>query len=246
MPIKLSGFLTHTKNCIEPEELLNGHCDRLKSTLADVDSPCALVNVCHMAKKVEETFEADPELVGVIIVDEDEILPLGMISRKRFMELYSKPFRKELHNKKSLKLLVKYEFDSPLYLHESDEIDHAVRVALSRSLDQIFEPIVVSSRSGGLKLIDMQVLLLELAKVYERQTTELRNTLSRVKQLEGLISICSYCKKIRNDADSWDQVETYISSHSEALFSHGICPECYQLQLNELENMKLMKDKNRP
>lgn len=208
----------------------------VKNILADVDANNVLIKTDHMAKKVEETFESDPELAGVIIIDENDERLLGMISRKRFMEMYSKPFRKELHNKKPLKLLIKYEFDTPLCLRESDNIDYAVQIALSRPHDHMYEPIVVQTATGGLKLIDMQVLLLALAKVYENQSIELRESLSRVKQLEGIISICMYCKKIRNDVNSWDQLETYISNHSEALFSHGICPECFQQQMKELKD----------
>ena len=55
----------------------------------------------------------------------------------------------------------------------------------------------------------------------------LEAALAKVKQLEGIIPICMYCKKIRDDQESWQQLEGYISEHSEALFSHGICPECY-------------------
>jgi PAS domain S-box-containing protein len=51
--------------------------------------------------------------------------------------------------------------------------------------------------------------------------------LRQVKQLEGLLPICSYCKKIRADDDAWLQLEHYISEHSEAEFSHGVCPDCY-------------------
>ncbi len=50
--------------------------------------------------------------------------------------------------------------------------------------------------------------------------------LARVKRLEGIIPICSYCKKIRDDQNSWRQLEEYLSENSEALFSHGICPHC--------------------
>jgi hypothetical protein len=216
------------------KELKDG---RAVYTLVDVDSQSVLINSRHLANMVEETFKIDPDLAGVIIVDEDESQLLGMISRRRFMELYSKPFRKELHNKKPLKLLIKYDFDTPLCLQESDDIDYAVRMALSRPHDLMYEPIVVHTLSGGLKLLDMQVLLLELARIYERQSTELLETLSRVKQLEGIIPICSYCKKIRNDANLWDQMEVYISNHSEALFSHGICPECYKQQLQEINKL---------
>ena len=56
---------------------------------------------------------------------------------------------------------------------------------------------------------------------------ELRANLeSQLKQLRGIIPICSYCKKIRADDESWHQLEAYISAHSDALFSHGICPTC--------------------
>jgi hypothetical protein len=216
--------------------------ERSDNTLASVPFQCELIDTSHMAKRVEDTFEKNQELTGVMIIDDDDGQLLGMISRKRFMEMYSKPFRKELHNKKPLKLLIKYDFDSPLCLQETDDIDQAVRTALSRPHEEMYEPIVVHTRDGGLKLIDMQVLLLELAQVYERQSMELRETLSRVKQLEGIISICMYCKKIRNDTQSWDQMEVYISNHSEALFSHGICPECYQEQLKELQKLADVKD----
>ncbi len=56
---------------------------------------------------------------------------------------------------------------------------------------------------------------------------ELEDALTRVKQLRGLLPICAYCKKIRNDQNYWQQVECYVAEHSEAQFSHGICPECY-------------------
>lgn len=49
---------------------------------------------------------------------------------------------------------------------------------------------------------------------------------SEIKKLQGFLPICSYCKKIRNDKNYWEQIESYITSHSDALFSHGICPEC--------------------
>lgn len=55
---------------------------------------------------------------------------------------------------------------------------------------------------------------------------KLEEALARVKQLEGVIPICMHCKSIRNDSDSWQQLETYISDHTDALFSHGICPTC--------------------
>src|SRR5208283_679122 len=55
---------------------------------------------------------------------------------------------------------------------------------------------------------------------------ELQEALAKVRHLSGLLPICASCKKIRNDEGFWEQVETYISEHSEVLFSHAICPEC--------------------
>jgi len=58
------------------------------------------------------------------------------------------------------------------------------------------------------------------------QNAELMNALADVKKLSGFIPICSSCKKIRDDKGFWNQLEKYILDHSEAKFSHGICPEC--------------------
>jgi hypothetical protein len=55
---------------------------------------------------------------------------------------------------------------------------------------------------------------------------ELNEALAKVKTLSGFLPICSSCKKIRDDSGYWNQIETYINEHSEAQFSHGLCPEC--------------------
>jgi CheY-like chemotaxis protein len=60
---------------------------------------------------------------------------------------------------------------------------------------------------------------------------ELESALAQVKQLQGLLPICCYCKKIRDDQNYWQQVEQYIGKHSAARFSHGICPECWQKEV---------------
>ena len=59
-----------------------------------------------------------------------------------------------------------------------------------------------------------------------RYIKELREALKKVKQLGGMLPICSHCKKIRDDKGYWNQIESYIQDHSEAEFSHGICQEC--------------------
>lgn len=60
------------------------------------------------------------------------------------------------------------------------------------------------------------------------RNADLEQALSKVKVLEGIIPVCMYCKKVSKDEQSWQQMESYISDHSEAQFSHGICPECFE------------------
>jgi phosphoserine phosphatase RsbU/P len=77
-----------------------------------------------------------------------------------------------------------------------------------------------------------------LQKALFEHIQDLRKTLNRVKRLEGIIPICMYCKKIRDDQNSWNQLEKYISDHSEAMFSHGICPECHKEQMINIEKSR--------
>ena len=60
----------------------------------------------------------------------------------------------------------------------------------------------------------------------EKLIVELQEALAEVKKLSGLLPICASCKKIRDDKGYWNQIEIYIEQHSDALFSHGICPDC--------------------
>ncbi len=66
----------------------------------------------------------------------------------------------------------------------------------------------------------------------------LQKALDEVKKLQGIIPICGYCKKIRDEEGLWNQLEVYIHSHSAAEFSHGIFPDCYEKQMKELKNRK--------
>jgi sigma-B regulation protein RsbU (phosphoserine phosphatase) len=65
---------------------------------------------------------------------------------------------------------------------------------------------------------------------------ELQEALTQIHQLQGLLPICSYCKKIRSDGDYWQQLEGYLSSHTGVQFSHGVCPECYEKVVAQLEH----------
>ncbi|GAB6908684.1 hypothetical protein JCM12296A_45240 [Desulfosarcina cetonica] len=81
----------------------------------------------------------------------------------------------------------------------------------------------------GKRIVDLQSRLSEKVNALQR-------ALDHVKTLQGIIPICSFCKKIRNDKGYWDQVEEYIGNHSQAEFSHGICPECMRTHYPEYDD----------
>lgn len=70
-----------------------------------------------------------------------------------------------------------------------------------------------------------------LQQALAARVAELQEALSNVKTLSGLLPICAYCKRVRDDRDYWRQIEQYVSEHSSAQFSHGICPECLAAQI---------------
>ena len=77
--------------------------------------------------------------------------------------------------------------------------------------------------------VGMRVVALQ--ESVARRLAELEQALASVKQLRGLLPMCAYCKKIRVDDKYWQQLEGYLSDHSEAEFTHGVCPECFPTAL---------------
>ncbi len=88
--------------------------------------------------------------------------------------------------------------------------------------------------------VEKGVQMLAQAALFER-VNELEAALEQVKQLQGIVPMCSYCRQVRNDDDYWQKVEGYISDHTDIQFSHGICPDCYikvETDLNERKDRK--------
>ncbi len=71
-------------------------------------------------------------------------------------------------------------------------------------------------------------------KELERLNRELEESIRTIKQLKGLIPICSECKKIRNDKGYWEQLEVFLKAHSDIDFTHGLCPECEKKYYNTM------------
>ncbi|GAB4301417.1 MAG: hypothetical protein Fur0034_15160 [Desulfuromonadia bacterium] len=117
-----------------------------------------------------------------------------------------------------------------IFITALDSNDSEVEGFASGALDYITKPIrshLLRLRvSNHLEMKRYHDLVKSQLDELERKNAELKEALSRVKTLEGIIPICMYCKSIRNDAETWEKLEAYITRHSDAHFSHGICPAC--------------------
>jgi hypothetical protein len=76
--------------------------------------------------------------------------------------------------------------------------------------------------------------LVNVSRELHKKNEALQNALNEIKTLKGILPICASCKKIRDDKGYWNQIESYIREHTEAEFSHGICPECVKILYPEL------------
>jgi response regulator RpfG family c-di-GMP phosphodiesterase len=86
--------------------------------------------------------------------------------------------------------------------------------------------------------IDVGVRVIGLERMLANKVHQLEVALEDVKQLRGLLPICSYCNKIRNDDDYWEQVDSYITRNSDVEFSHSICPACYEKHVQPMLDCK--------
>jgi hypothetical protein len=91
------------------------------------------------------------------------------------------------------------------------------------------------TQQARFQMADLEGLVQERTAKLTAANSELTKALASVKELSGLVPICGYCKKIRDDHDYWHSVEQYITEHTHARFTHGICPACLAKQMREIE-----------
>ena len=91
--------------------------------------------------------------------------------------------------------------------------------------DYITKPFDVNELRARLSVAERMVALQEKLN---RNISELQDALTHVKTLQGILPICMHCHKIRTDDKAWERLESYIEVHSDAKFSHGLCPECLE------------------
>jgi len=186
----------------------------------------------------------DQQSIRVLVIEDDDadfILLRRLLAKNRSVNINA--VRSQLVSE-ALKVMGEKQFDivlSDLNVPDSSGIDTFVRiherfpdipVIVLTGLDDEATAIVAVQKGAQDYLVkgitDAAVLIRSMRYALERQklVREVENNLREVRTLQGLIPICAWCRQIRDDGGYWKKVETYIQEHTDAKFSHGICPDC--------------------
>lgn len=241
MEIKLEITMAH----LLLEEILNGRKnENINDVLKHIDNAqwfaMAMLNG-------GENFEAryialtDPVLIKEITNVSQKIKVFNRITNQRL---------KAIH-KSDKGILMDHRYDSIFkdVISQADKVEtklHAEIVTQTKILN-IIQVIVILFTILAISMIVWVFRCFDKRRSADihliNVTNEhLQKALEEVKTFQGIIPICGYCKKIRDEEGLWNQLEVYIHSHSKAEFSHGICPDCYETQIKELK--KINNNKN--
>ena len=133
---------------------------------------------------------------------------------------------RRIRDEMPIPVVIMTAYESPEFLEEAKEAGVGA---------YLIKPPDVSGISRAVELaVARHGDMMELRKL----NAELRDALRRIKTLEGILPICSYCRKIHDEQGQWLRIESYIQRHTQADFSHGICPECLEEHFPEYSGEK--------
>ncbi len=171
---------------------------RSDDLLTSVNASAVHVGELHMvahtvslqasARSVFETFSRYPELPGALVLDQSKRLN-GLISRRRFMEIFSQPYRAEVYFSRPLGVLLRDEFAQPLCVSGGESIDSAAQQALARNRHNFYEPIAVELDGFEYRILELQELLHALARQYKFQFQQLQSVKDSLVQAEKMASL---------------------------------------------------------
>ena len=185
------------------------------------DEPITRSAVARMLKRrVETLYEAENGKEGLELFKRHR--PNIVISDIRMPVLDGIEMSKEIKllDKNSKIILTTAHSDASILL-DSIEVGVDKYILKPLDMDTLY---AAMDQCAETVMLERQIQQQNIEK--DQLIVKLQEALENVKKLSGLIPICSNCKKIRNDEGYWKQIEGYISEHSEARFSHGICPDC--------------------
>ena len=102
----------------------------------------------------------------------------------------------------------------------------------------LIQPLFRAMASSRDELRDMNEKLSSLSAEQTTLIVKLQDALAKIKTLRGMLPICASCKKVRDDKGYWSQIEVYVRDHSEAEFTHGLCPDCAKKYFDEISLLK--------
>lgn len=162
------------------------------STIAQLETHQYQVDADTLGEVVSTEFKNHPDLPGVIIKEGEEVL--GVMSRRKFLEQMSQPYSIELYLRRPIKVLLEVMETDTLTLKENSPINEAVKRALNRSLDLLYEPIIVQREDQSLELLELHNLLLAQSKIFaqvnkiiNQQKEEARQYAENLKQEQAKV-----------------------------------------------------------
>ena len=110
-----------------------------------------------------------------------------------------------------------------------EDLSYGLAAGANDYVTKPFDPVELEAR------VRVGQRMVKLQRSLATRVTEVEAALAHVQRLQGLLPICSYCKKVRNEANYWEQVESYFTTHSDLDFTHSICPQCTEKMLREVD-----------
>ncbi len=177
---------------------------------------------------LEKIYEQAPDTIRIILtayIDSDDII--DAINRGRVFRYILKPWkvpdlRLTLEQAKAQYLLVE---QNKLLLRELAAANAALEKNRAELEDRVQERTAALATSNAALSVEIEERR-QIEREREELIADLKEALTKVKVLSGMLPICASCKKIRDDQGYWNHIEAYIEQNSNALFSHGICPDC--------------------
>jgi len=112
---------------------------------------------------------------------------------------------------------------------DKEDVAYGLAAGANDYIAKPFDPAELEAR------IRVGERMVKLQRSLAARVAELEVALAHVQRLQGLLPICSYCKKVRNETNYWEQVDSYLTSHSDVQLTHGICPTCMETMMKQLD-----------